>query len=115
MDTAIKQIVNFKNKGSCTIGSGQKTFVLDWEGVNDKLVRVGCEQAERNCLNVNPAIGHLPTEAELEGFTVQAQSWSIPETGVFVLFGKQATAAVQVLNICNDAAGYAVEFEYLIY
>ena len=53
MDTAIKQIVNFKNKGSCTIGSGQKTFVLDWEGVNDKLVRVGCEQAERNCLNVN--------------------------------------------------------------
>ena len=50
-----------------------------------------------------------------KSFTVEAQSWSIPEGGVFVLFGKQCTAAVQVLNICNGADGYAVEFEYRIY
>lgn len=81
--------------------------------LDDKLVRVGCDQAKRNC--INPAIDHLPIEAELEEFTVEAQSWSIPERGVFVLFGKQCTAAVQVLNICNGVDGYTVEFEYRIY
>lgn len=113
MDNVVKQTVKFEDKGSCLIGSGEKAFVLDWESVNDKLVRVGCEQAERNC--INPAIGHIPTEAELEAFTVEAQSWSIPEGGVFVLFGKQCTAAVQLLNICKGPEGYAVEFEYRIY
>lgn len=110
MENIVRQTVKFVDKGSCTIGCGEMVFVLDWEGVNDKLVRVGSEGAERNC--VNPAIGHLPTEAELEGFTVEARSWSIPEGGVFVLFGKQGTAAVRVLSICRGAEGYEVEFEW---
>ena len=113
MDNVIKQIVKFKDKGTCSIGGGEKVFVLDWEGVNDYMVRVGSGQAERNC--INPSFGHLPTEAELEGFTVEAKSWSIPDGGVFVLFGKQCTAAVQLLHTRKGADGYTVEFEYRIY
>ena len=113
MDTVMKQTVQFKDKGSCTIGSEGTAFELDWEGVNDWMVRVGSKQAERNC--INPSFGHLPTEAELQGFTVEAQSWSIPEGGVFVLFGKQCTAAVQLLHTSHGADGYTVEFEYRIY
>lgn len=77
------------------------------------MVRVGSKQAERNC--INPSFGHLPTKAELQGFTVEAQSWSIPEGGVFVLFGKQGTAAIQVQKTRHSADGYTVEFEYRIY
>ena len=29
MDTVMKQIVKFKDRGSCSIGSGEKVFVLD--------------------------------------------------------------------------------------
>lgn len=89
--------MKFKDKGSCSIGSGEKAFVLDWEGVNDWMVRVGSEQAE------------------LEGFMVEAKSWPIPDGGVFVLFGKQGTAAVQMLHTRHGAEGYTVEFEYRIY